>query len=140
VFAFELDGDIIGTIRIVPMGYGLTLTETLVSQLGDSAPAFCVGYWEVGRLVLAPEYRSDVNALRHCLLIALEYAHEHTSLVHLYATCTHVLSRLYRRFGFEVYAKEVPLAGTSKVYTLIRGGCSNIARALSAAAAREVNA
>ena len=39
VFGFDLDGEPIGTIRIVPMGYGLTLTDTLLEQLGPQAPA-----------------------------------------------------------------------------------------------------
>jgi len=50
---------------------------------------------------------------------------------HLFATCTHVLSRLYRRFGFSEVAREVPLPGTSKVYTLIRGTGRAVAAGLS---------
>lgn len=86
--------------------------------------------WEVGRLVLAPEYRSDVDALRHCLMLALDYACSHTRVDNLYATCTHVLGRLYRRFGFSVFAREVPLPGTGKAYTLIRGSSAQVAAAL----------
>jgi predicted GNAT family N-acyltransferase len=130
VFGFELDGELIGTIRIVPLGWQLTLTENLLPQLGTAAPALQQGDWEVGRLVLAPEYRSDVDALRHCLLLALQYARAHAQVDQLYATCTHVLSRLYRRFGFAVLAKEVPLLGTEKVYTLIRGKSRDIAAGL----------
>ncbi|WP_428574356.1 N-acyl amino acid synthase FeeM domain-containing protein [Ramlibacter sp.] len=130
VFAFELDGELIGTIRIVPLGWQLTLTETLLPQLGDDAPALLAGDWEVGRLVLAPEYRSDVDALRHCLLIALDYARAHARVERLFATCTHVLGRLYRRFGFSVFAKEVPLLGTSKAYTLIRGAARDVSAGL----------
>lgn len=131
VVAFDLDGERIGTIRIVPMGYDLTLTESLVAQLGPDAPAILPGDWEVGRLVLAPEYRSDVEALRYCLHLALSYACAHARVERLHAACTHVLSRLYRRFGFTAYAKNVPLAGTSKLYTLISGCSGSIALALA---------
>jgi predicted GNAT family N-acyltransferase len=132
VFGFELGGEWIGTIRIVPLGHQLTLTETLMPHAGPDAPETGETDWEVGRLVLAPAYRTDVEALRHCLRIALEYACEATHVDHLYATCTHVLSRLYRRFGFSVFAREVLLPGTEKSYTLIRGQSGAVAMGLSA--------
>lgn len=130
VFAFELDGDLIGTVRMVPMGRQLTLTETLCEQLGDAAPALSPADWEIGRLVLAPEHRSDVNALGRCLYLALNYSCAHTRVDNFYAACTHVLSRLYRRFEFAAFARDVPLAGTEKAYTLIRGNPAQIAQAL----------
>lgn len=107
------------------------MTETLLPHAGSDVPATVAGDWEVGRLVLAPAYRTDVEALRHCLRIALEYACEATQVDHLFATCTHVLSRLYRRFGFSVFAKEVLLPGTEKTYTLIRGHSAAVAMGLS---------
>lgn len=134
MFGFELGGEWIGTIRIVPLGYQLTLTETLVPH-AVGVPAIQPGDWEVGRLVLAPEYRTDVDALRHCLQMALQYACQASRVDHLFATCTHVLGRLYRRFGFEVVAREVPLPGTPKVYTLIRGCSQAVATGLSLRAA-----
>jgi predicted GNAT family N-acyltransferase len=130
VVAFDLHGERIGTIRIVPLGRGLTLTEQLFDHLGDTVARPRPGEWEVGRLVLAPEYRSDVNALRHCLHLALDYACSHGRVDALYATCTHALSRLYRRFGFSVVARDVPLIGTGKAYTLIRGASFDVAAAL----------
>jgi predicted GNAT family N-acyltransferase len=136
VFGFELGGEWIGTIRIVPLGHELTLTEKLLPQLGADAPEFARTDWEVGRLVLAPEHRSDVDALRHCLLLALDYACKHTRVDNLYATCTHVLSRLYRRFGFTAFARDVPLPGTEKTYTLIRGASGVVSAALGGAPAR----
>lgn len=134
VCGFELGGEWIGTIRIVPLGHGLTLTETLMPHAGD-VPAIEGGDWEVGRLVLAPEYRADVDALRHCLRVALEYGFESSDIRHLYATCTHVLSRLYRRFGFSEVARNVLLPGTDKTYTLIRGSAAAVADGLAGRAA-----
>jgi len=118
------------------MGYGLTLTDTLLEQLGSHAPDLAAGDWEVGRLVLAPEYRSDVNALRYCLHLTLEYIRKHDRVDRLFASCTPVLSRLYRRFAFNALARDVPLSGTSKSYTLISGNSQGVARALAGEAAQ----
>ncbi|HSI54626.1 MAG: N-acetyltransferase [Ramlibacter sp.] len=114
----------------MPLGYQLTLTETLLQQMGNDAPAVASTDWEVGRLVLAPEHRSDVEALRRCLSLAIMFAHSHTNIGYLYASCTHVLSRLYRRFAFTAFARDVPLPGGDKIYTLIRGGISQVSAAL----------
>jgi N-acyl-L-homoserine lactone synthetase len=122
---------LIGTIRIVPLGHQLTLTETLLPYLGSDAPSVGAGDWEVGRLVLAPDCRSDVETLRHCLYLSLQYACANAHVTSLFATCTHVLSRLYRRFAFEVFARDVPLPGTEKIYTLIRGASPDVGLALS---------
>jgi len=115
------------------MGHELTLTETLMTQHPSLEVPLGGGCWEVGRLVLLPEYRTDVDALRHCLHIALQYACAHTQVDSLHATCTHVLSRLYRRFGFVAFARDVLLLGTEKTYTLIQGSSPRVLTALSGA-------
>lgn len=131
VGAFERDGRLIGTIRLVPMGLGLTLTDTLLTQMGPQAPSHVGTRWEVGRLVLDEAHRSDVNALRRCLFLSLDYASSITRVENLYASCTHVLGRLYRRFGFSSFASDVPLAGTDKRYTLIHGYAPQVLAGLS---------
>lgn len=103
------------------MDAGLTLTEELLAQPGLPPVSLKRGSWEVGRLVLAEEHRSDPEALRRCLFLALSYLCRHTDASDLYASCSHVLGRLYRRFGFAPFAKDVLLAGTQKSYTLIHG-------------------
>ena len=103
----------------------------MIPLAGSEAPPVQAGDWEVGRLVLAPAYRSDVDALRHCLRLSLEHGFASAHVSHLYATCTHVLSRLYRRFGFAEVARNVPLPGTPKVYTIIRGGAKAVAAGLA---------
>ncbi|GAC1526766.1 MAG: hypothetical protein NVS2B4_03680 [Ramlibacter sp.] len=139
MLGFELDGELISTIRTVPMGYGLTLTEELLLQLGDVAPAVVAGDWEVGRLVVARGYRSDVETLRKCMHRSLAYGCGHAQVGRLYATCTHVLSRLYRRFGFFAFASDVPLRETGKVYTMISGPVSVVSRALAGDSARQAH-
>lgn len=127
-----LHGIAIGTIRVVPMDRGLTLAETLLKEIAPPArPRHAGRGWEVGRLVLAPEYRSDTEALKRCLFLSLEYLSRHADAPELYATCSHVLSRLYRRFGFHAFAQNVLLPGTQKTYTLIHGHSRDVLMALS---------
>ncbi|HXD40280.1 MAG TPA: hypothetical protein VN649_06940 [Ramlibacter sp.] len=88
--------------------------------------------WEMGRLVISPEFRSGQEALRRCLLLSLSFLHDRAPVANLHATCTHALARLYRRIGFEVIATDVPLHGTSKSYTLIHGPFSRVMASLRA--------
>lgn len=131
-----LHGVAIGTIRVVPMDRGLTLAETLLEETAPQARPQHGGMgWEVGRLALAPEYRSDTEALKRCLYLSLDYLSRHADAPELYATCSHVLSRLYRRFGFRAFAHDVLLPGTQKTYTLIHGHSRDVLAALSPRAA-----
>jgi len=113
------------------MGRGLTLTETLLGQPASPQVALGAASWEVGRLVLASEYRSDPDALKRCLYLSLSYLCSHAEVQNLYASCSHVLSRLYRRFGFSAFAKDVVLDGTDKSYTLIQGYAPQVLNALA---------
>lgn len=113
------------------MDGGLTLTETLLAQPASPQVPVGRGSWEVGRLVLAPEYRTDPDALKRCLFLSLSYLCGHTQVLNLYASCSHVLSRLYRRFGFSAFAKDVLLDGTDKSYTLIHGYAPQVLSALA---------
>lgn len=109
----------------------MTLVDTLLDQVDESILAQTSGDWEVGRLVLAPAFRSDVDTLRYCLHLALEFACASGRVCRLFAACTHVLSRLYRRFGFTTFARDVPLSGTAKTYTLIYGTAEEVCLGLS---------
>ena len=133
VGAFHWRGTVIGTIRVVPMCHGLTLTEELLA--GTQGDALGSGDWEVGRLVLAPQYRTNYEVLRQCLYLSVSYLHEHAPVTALYASCSHALSRLYRRFGFAMLAQDVCLPGTAKSFTLIR---SEPARVIAALKPRDI--
>lgn len=113
------------------MDRGLTLTETLLAQTTPRDALLSAGCWEVGRLVLAPEYRSDPEALKRCLFLALSYLCNRTEAPNLYASCSHALGRLYRRFGFSALASGVVLEGTEKSYTLIHGHAAQVLNALA---------
>ena len=57
VVAFELNGELVGTVRAVPFGHGLTLVEGLRRQAGAEPGDTYVNGWEMGRLVISPGYR-----------------------------------------------------------------------------------
>ncbi len=135
VFAFELHGRLIGTIRLVPLGHGLTLTEQLLQLSDPRALSRWPRAWDAGRLVVAPEYRVGQDVLKRCLHLTLTDLLEHANVQHLVGSCTHVLSRLYRRFGFSLIARDVLLPGTEKTYCLIHGEVECVREALTPAAA-----
>ena len=126
-----------GTIRAVPMGHGLTLAEKLLHQALPNphymARDILEEGWELGRLVIDPQFRGEPEALKRCLFLALSFMDTNTSMANMHATCTPVLSRLYRRFGFEVVARDVPLYGTTKTYTLIHGPSARVLEAVGGA-------
>jgi len=93
----------------VPLGHGLTLTEQLFQLSDPDALARWPQAWDAGRLVVAPEYRVGQDVLKRCLHLTLTDLLNLAAVEHLVGSCTHVLSRLYRRFGFTVVGKDVPL-------------------------------
>jgi len=113
------------------MRFGLTLTEQLMLDAQLDAGYRAADRWEMGRLVMDPEFRGGVDSLRRCLFLAVAFLHETAQAGSLHAACTPALARLYRRFGFEVVAEDVPLQGTAKCYTLISGPMERVTTALS---------
>ena len=102
--AFELDGELVGTVRAVPFGHGLTLVEKLRRQAGVEPSDTYVNGWEMGRLVISPDYRGGPESVRGFLYLSLSFLHAMSPVGSLHAACTPVLARLYRRFGFTVVA------------------------------------
>lgn len=87
--------------------------------------------WEVGRLVLGQQYRSGPESLKRCLFLTLVHLIENTNVENLFASCTPLLSRLYRRFGFNVLVKDASRDGEGNHYALIHGSVPDVLRALS---------
>lgn len=110
----------------MPLGHGLTLTEQLFQLSDPDALARWPQAWDAGRLVVAPEYRVGQDVLKRCLHLTLTDLLNLAAVEHLVGSCTHVLSRLYRRFGFTVVGKDVPLPGTEKRYCLIQGDVDRV--------------
>jgi hypothetical protein len=111
------------------MNQGLAPCEPLVRR-HQVDETLCDAAWEVGRLVLAPQYRSGPEALKRCLYLTLVYLLEHTDVENLFASCTPVLSRLYRRFGFSVVVKDASQDAQGS-YSLIHGTVPSVLRALA---------
>lgn len=128
--AFLRFGDYIGTIRLLPMDHGLAPCEKLVARHGVT-PELREGSWEVGRLVLAQRYRSGPESLKRCLFLTLVHLIENTNVENLFASCTPLLSRLYRRFGFNVLVKDASQED-GESYSLIHGTVPDVLRALAA--------
>jgi N-acyl-L-homoserine lactone synthetase len=89
--------------------------------------------WEVGRLVLDPHYRSGFDSLKRLLFLSLVDILDHHPIDNLFASCTPVLSRLYRRFGFSVLVKDASQDAEGS-YSLIHGHVPEVLRALAATA------
>jgi len=111
------------------MTHGLAPCENLLER-HDIDTEMRSEAWEVGRLVLAPQYRSGPEVLKRCLYLTLVHLIESTSVQNLFASCTPVLSRLYRRFGFSVIVREAS-EDANGTYSLIHGTVPSVLRALS---------
>ena len=111
------------------MLYGLTLTETLLQQKSLLSTA-CSGSWEAGRLVIDEKYRSGQRFFKRCLFLSLVALLESENAKTLLSSCSYALSRLYGRFGFSTFAKDVPLNNTGKTYSLIKGEIKTVLSAL----------
>jgi hypothetical protein len=135
VGAFVRYGEYIGTIRYLPMTEGLAPCEALLRRHGIPEE-LQEASWEVGRLVLAPQYRSGPETLKRFLFLTLMDLLDHSPVDNLFASCTPVLSRLYRRFGFEVLVKDAS-QDAGNTYSLIHGHVPTVLRALAADAAEK---
>lgn len=128
VGGFEWRGHYIGTIRLVPLGLGLAPCESIV-QAAQLPPEILSEAWEVGRLVLAPQYRSHPEVLKSCFSLTLMRFIESTPRANFFASCNALLSRLYRRFGFSMLLKDAcQTAGES--FSLIHGTVPSVRQAV----------
>lgn len=112
------------------MTEGLAPCEHLVER-HDISEELLEESWEVGRLVLGPQYRSGPESLKRCLFLTLVHLIEHSDVKNLFASCTPVLSRLYRRFGFSVIVKDASRDREGTSYSLIHGTVPDVLRALA---------
>lgn len=126
-------GEYIGTIRYLPMGEGVAPCDNLIRQ-HEISPELLEDSWEVGRLVMDPQYRSSTESLKRCLFLTLTDLLEDTCVENLFASCTPLLSRLYRRFGFSVLVKDAAVDAEGN-YCLIHGHVPAVLKALAQSAA-----
>jgi hypothetical protein len=112
------------------MDQGLAPCEEILRRQSP-LPAHCrEGSWEVGRLVLSPEYRSGAEALKRCLVLTFHYLVRTTNIQNGFAMCSPVLSRLYRRFGFSVLAKDAWQDAAGSM-SLIHGSVAAVLQAMT---------
>jgi predicted GNAT family N-acyltransferase len=126
VGAFEWHDTVIGTMRFVPMGGGLSAMERLLNDRPQLLPLSPGSSWEFGRLVLDPEYRAGADLLQRCVFLAVSHLIENFGCVNAYASCNQILSRLYRRFAFSVIADDVRVSGEEKPYNLIHARAADV--------------
>lgn len=112
------------------MDRGLAPCEEILQRQSLLPAHLYEGSWEVGRLVLAPEYRSGAEALKRCLLLTFLYLVGTTGIKNGFAMCNPVLGRLYRRFGFSVLASHAWEDPTGS-FSLIHGSVPAVLRALT---------
>jgi hypothetical protein len=128
VTAMYRGSKLVGTLRFVPSGLGLTAAERLAGDTGEAgARILGPGSWEIGRLIVDPEERSP-EMLEQCLTLALEALLEEREVERFYAIATPVMARLWRRWGMRPVA---PLRGASgREFVLVSGLMSAAAAAL----------
>jgi len=112
------------------MNQGLAPCEAVLQRQSLLPAHYYEASWEVGRLVLAPQYRSSPEALKRCLFLTLLYLVRNRDIKNLFATCNPILSRLYRRFGFTVMVKDA-CGGSAEPFSLIHGPVHTVLRALA---------
>ena len=123
----------IATIRAVPTGQNLTLTESVWSDLADCRDLTEPGTLEIGRLIVAPEFRR-ADLLPKYFRMCLGKLITDGQATHLHASCSPLLARLYRRFGFSTRATIRRESGLEHV--LIGARVEDVARALHVSNAR----
>jgi len=126
VMAISLDDEVIATIRFIPTGHGVTLTERFWPDLVTDPAILGSTSWEVGRLVMDPEHR-NADLLPRCMAMALVELLRCTEVTHFHASCLRSMTRLYRRFGFGVHALR---SKAGKDCALIHACTGDVARAL----------
>ena len=130
VGAFEYHGRLIGTMRAIPIGLGLAPCDKAFI-CDDRVPAeLLAGAWEIGRLVLAPEYRSGYDGLKRCMQMAFLYLVGNADFRNGFALCTPILGRLYRRFGFSLMRRDAVVTAQDS-FSLIHGAVPTVLNALA---------
>ena len=126
VMGVVLGDDVIATIRIIPTGHGVTLTERFWRDLVTQPEIFANTSWEVGRLVMDPDFRR-ADLLPRCMSMALVKLLEVVEVRHLHASCLTSMTRLYRRFGMSTHAVR---SKAGKDCALIHGDVTEVCAAL----------
>jgi predicted GNAT family N-acyltransferase len=126
VMAISQHDEPVATIRFIPTGHGLTLTERYWRHAINDSQILGHDSWEVGRLVMAPEHRRS-DLLPRCMAMSLGELLRTVRVRHFHASCLARMTRLYRRFGFDTHCVS---DASGKECALIHGAVEQVARAL----------
>lgn len=99
VVALYLGWEAIATIRAIPCGHGVTLAEKSWGDATAGKAQYGEHSWEIGRLIVVPEHRS-AELLASCLAMGLNELIAACDARYLHASCSPLMARLYRRYGF----------------------------------------
>ena len=124
VLAFKRGSEMIGTVRLVPMMHGITLTEKILKDYNNKNDG-----WEIGRLVLDKDNRGQ-KILVKCLCLTAKWLIDNSDVQYIFASCSHVMSRIYRRFGFKVIGNDLSMENSSKKYNGIFGHLPEVLKIL----------
>ncbi len=127
VLAIMMGNMAIGTIRFIPAGYNLTVTERLWGHVSAGTQLVAPYSWETSRLIMSPEHRRG-DLLPICMRLALMELLRNAKVQHLHGSTHMRLARLYRRFGFQIHTTKT--IGEGKECALIHGDVETVARCL----------
>lgn len=126
VFAFEKQNQLIGTVRLLPTGEGLTFMENLFPRESLDFLEDYNNTWEIGRLVLAPDQRG-MSILSDCLQGLSNWLWENSPVDQIFAVAEPALVRLYRKFAFGPTGLKQDSAGKKKrSYNVITSALSDV--------------
>lgn len=114
-----LDGDeVVGAIRITPLGHGMSFTEQVVDLRCHFK--YPMDSFDANRLVLDEKYRGGLH-LKFFLLQTAIWLKANTQFRHVSALCRGRLAALYVDMGGHVLAEDVIWAGcqTRRRYSLV---------------------
>jgi predicted GNAT family N-acyltransferase len=127
VLAFrDKDHNIIGTLRLIRMGYGLTITEKIIKEQEIEYPNL-KNSWEGGRLILVKKNRNQKNML-YFISLALKWLIDDRNADYIFAHCPAALGRIYKKFGFKIISKNLNIPHYKRKYVIISESTSKIAK------------
>lgn len=136
VVVLNLGTEAIATIRAVPFGHGVTLAEKSWNDVTDGKAQYGEHSWEIGRLIVAPEHRS-AELLARCLALGLNELIKACDARYLHASCSPLMARLYRRYGFKT-EKLIP-GNNALQHALIHADVVDVLRSLDMPAGNPVS-
>ncbi|NPC54210.1 hypothetical protein HNE04_01090 [Caenimonas sp. S4] len=112
------------------MNQGLAPCEAVLERQSLLPGHYYENSWEIGRLVIGPQYRHGYETVKKCLQLTLLHLVEAVNIKNGFALCNPVLGRLYRRFGFSVVVKNA-WEGSTGSFSLIHGPVAAVLNALA---------